>query len=93
MSRGAGRSPRLVAVIHVGGVRFPISGPFRYTMTGADAVELAEALQPRVAIPIHYEGWKHFRQGRDAAERVFTASPLAERVRWLEAGTPTELAE
>ena len=56
-----------------------------------DAVELCGLLDPQAIVPIHYEGWKHFRQGRSAAERVFTASPLAERVHWLEAGKPTDL--
>ena len=28
------------AVVHLGGVRFPVSGPLRYTMTARDAVEL-----------------------------------------------------
>ena len=28
------------AIVHLGGVRFPVSGPLRYTMTGAEAVEL-----------------------------------------------------
>ena len=58
------------ALLHLGGVRFPISGPLRYTMTGAEAVELCGALRPRTAIPIHYEGWKHFREGREAVERA-----------------------
>ena len=79
------------AIVHLGGVRFPVSGPLRYTMTAEDAVELCGLLDPQAIVPIHYEGWKHFRQGRSAAERVFTSSPLAERVRWLEAGTPTAL--
>lgn len=81
------------AVVHLGGVRFPASGPLRYTMTAQDAVQLCGLLDPATIVPIHYEGWKHFRQGRAEAERVFTASPLADRVRWLEAGTPTEIAE
>lgn len=82
-----------VAVLHVGGVRFPISGPFRYTMTGADAVELAEALQPRVAIPIHCEGWKHFRDGRSGVEQALEgASPATrERFRWLPIGEPVDV--
>ena len=80
------------AVVHLGGVRFPVSGPVRFTMTAEDAVELCGLLDPRTIVPIHYEGWKHFRQGRDAAEPVFTASPLADRVRWLEAGVPAEIA-
>ncbi len=91
-ARSRGRLDVGTAIVHLGGVRFPVSGPLRYTMTAEDAVELCGLLDPQAIVPIHYEGWKHFRQGRAAAERVFTASPLAERVHWLEAGTPTDLA-
>jgi L-ascorbate metabolism protein UlaG (beta-lactamase superfamily) len=82
-----------VALLHLGGVRFPISGPLRYTMNAAEAAELTGALEPRVAVPIHYEGWKHFRQGRAEVERELAAAPAAvrERFRWLELGTPTEV--
>jgi L-ascorbate metabolism protein UlaG (beta-lactamase superfamily) len=82
-----------VAIVHLGGVRFPVSGPFRYTMTAKDAVELCAALEPKTIIPIHYEGWKHFRQGRDEAEREFAVAPPAIRdhVRWLPIGEPVEL--
>ena len=59
------------ALLHLGGVQFPITGPLRYTMTAAEAVELLGLLHPRTAIPIHYEGWKHFRQGREAIEAEF----------------------
>ena len=54
----------------LGGVQFPVTGPLRYTMTGQDAVELCALIRPRTAIPIHYEGWKHFRQGREDVERA-----------------------
>ena len=58
-----------VALVHVGGVRFPITGPIRYTMTARQAVELVELVRPRVAVPVHYEGWAHFKDGRAAMER------------------------
>ena len=50
-------------------------------------------MRPRTAIPIHYEGWKHFRQGRDAIEREFAAAPaeVRDRVRWLPIGVPIDL--
>lgn len=82
-----------IAVIHVGGVRFPVSGPLKYTMTGADAVELCETLRPRVAVPIHYEGWKHFRDGRAGVEHALEQAPAEtrERFRWLPIGEPVEL--
>jgi L-ascorbate metabolism protein UlaG (beta-lactamase superfamily) len=64
------------ALLHVGGVRFPVTGPARYTMTAKDAVELCALVRPRTAIPIHYEGWKHFRQGREAIEREFAQAAV-----------------
>jgi L-ascorbate metabolism protein UlaG (beta-lactamase superfamily) len=81
------------AVVHLGGVRFPVSGPLRYTMTAQQAVELCEAVKPNTIVPIHYEGWKHFRQGRDAAEREFAAAPeeIRSRVRWLPIGEAVDL--
>jgi L-ascorbate metabolism protein UlaG (beta-lactamase superfamily) len=80
------------AIVHLGGVTFPwLSANLRYTMTAEQAVELCGLIDPQVILPIHYEGWKHFRQGRAAAERVLSASPLAGRVRWLDAGVATEL--
>src|SRR5437764_1216408 len=81
------------ALLHLGGVRFPISGPVRYTMTAREAVELCRLFQPRTVIPIHYEGWKHFREGREAIERELANAPedLRDRIRWLPIGVATGL--
>jgi len=81
------------ALVHLGGVRFPVSGPLRYTMNAAEAVELCGLVKPRTVVPIHYEGWKHFRQGREAVERGFAGAPAGfrESVRWLPIGEPVEL--
>jgi L-ascorbate metabolism protein UlaG (beta-lactamase superfamily) len=74
-------------------VRFPITGPLRYTMTARDAVRLCERLRPAVAFPVHYEGWSHFVEGRQAIERRLATAPAEVRdvVRWLPIGTPTEV--
>lgn len=88
----AGRVDVDVAILHLGGVRFPVTGPLRYTLTAGEAVELCGLIRPRVAIPIHYEGWSHFRQGRAAIEPVFAAAPeMRDAVRWLEIGEPAEV--
>jgi len=81
------------AILHLGGVRFPISGPFHYTMTAKDAIELTRLTHPHTAIPIHYEGWKHFREGRNAIERALAAAPpdVKDRFRWIPIGEPVEL--
>jgi L-ascorbate metabolism protein UlaG (beta-lactamase superfamily) len=76
-------------------VRFPISGPVRYTMTAKKAVELCQLIRPHIIIPIHYEGWKHFREGRKAIERELADAPeeVRRRVRWLPIGKATGVDE
>jgi L-ascorbate metabolism protein UlaG (beta-lactamase superfamily) len=81
------------AILHLGGVQFPITGPLRYTMTARDAIELCGVVRPRLAIPIHYEGWGHFREGRDAIERELAGAPedIRRRFLWLTPGRPETL--
>jgi len=78
------------ALLHLGGVRFPVTGPVRYSMTGRGAVELCRLLRPRTAIPVHYEGWSHFRQGRDAVDGQFAEAPggIGQNLRWVPLGVP-----
>jgi L-ascorbate metabolism protein UlaG (beta-lactamase superfamily) len=82
------------AVLHLGGVQFPVTGPVRYSMTARDAIELCRLIRPGTAIPVHYEGWKHFRQGQEAIEREFARAPedIRRRIRWLPIGAAVELA-
>jgi L-ascorbate metabolism protein UlaG (beta-lactamase superfamily) len=89
----AGRLEVDTALLHLGGVRFPVTGPVRYTMTARDAVELCGLVRPRTVIPIHYEGWRHFRQGREAIEREFATAPedIRARVRWLPIGEAVDV--
>ena len=83
------------ALLHLGGVRFPVTGPVRYTMTARDAVELCRLVRPRTVIPVHYEGWKHFQEGRDAIEREFARAPgeIRRSIRWLPVGVAVDLAD
>jgi L-ascorbate metabolism protein UlaG (beta-lactamase superfamily) len=82
------------ALLHLGCVRFPVTGPVRYSMTAQEAVELCHLVRPHTAIPIHYEGWTHFRQGRTAIERELAAAPdgIRRRIRWLPIGQATTVA-
>ncbi len=76
------------ALIHLGGVRFPVTGPARYTMNAAEAIRVAEEFDLATVIPIHYEGWKHFRQGRPEVERAFKEAGIDSKVHWLKAAKP-----
>jgi L-ascorbate metabolism protein UlaG (beta-lactamase superfamily) len=81
------------AVLHLGEVQFPITGPVRYSMTAQDGVELCSIVKPRTAIPVHYEGWSHFHEGRAAVEREIAAAPadVRDRFRLLDVGETAEV--
>ena len=68
------------ALVHLGGVRFPITGPIRYTMRARHVAAVCDLLHPHTTIPVHYEGWSHFRErhvGRpDRAGASGRAGPL-----------------
>jgi len=74
-----------VAVLHLGGVQFGITGGIRYSMTAAQAIDLIGLLNPRVVIPVHFDGWSHFREGEDAIRARFStaAHDIQSRVTWV----------
>lgn len=78
-------------IIHLGCVRFPITGPARYTMDAAAAIELCRQVGARTVIPVHYDGWQHFGQEPAAASAAFAAAPqsIQRSVQWLLVGAPT----
>jgi L-ascorbate metabolism protein UlaG (beta-lactamase superfamily) len=78
-------------IFHLGRAGFPVTGPIRFTMDAKDGVKAARVLNPRIIIPIHYEGWKHFREGRTIIEREFTTAELKDKLHWLEMGKKVEI--
>ena len=81
------------AILHLGSVQFPITGPLKYTMNARDAIELCQLLQPHTAVPVHFEGWSHFKQGRQQIERQITRLPphAASRIVFAPIGSPVQL--
>jgi L-ascorbate metabolism protein UlaG (beta-lactamase superfamily) len=82
-----------VAVLHLGAVQFPFTGPLRYSMNGDDAAELVGLLKPRVVVPVHFEGWSHFDQQETALHEALGRAPddVRCRLRWLTRGEPREV--
>ena len=80
-----------VGIFHLGRASFPITGPIRFTMDAKDGVKAARALNPRTIIPIHYEGWKHFREGKAVIENEFAEAGLSNKLHWLEMGRGVEV--
>lgn len=81
------------AIVHLGCVRFPLTGPIKYTMDADDALELLKDFRVRNVIPVHYEGWSHFAQGRRSVEAHWTnaTSAVRHRVVWPTIGQPVDL--
>ena len=79
------------AILHIGGARFPILGLARFTLNAREAVRVVHALNPRMVIPIHYEGWKHFKETGADARKVFEASGIKDKIQWLPLGKSTEV--
>ena len=80
-------------VLHLGSVQFGLTGPLRYTMTAAQGVELCTQLRPASIMPVHYEGWSHFQEGRQGIETAFAGAIPAVRdaLHWLTIGEPKRL--
>ncbi len=71
-----------VAVLHLGAARVPEVGAFHLTMTAAEAVEATEAFADATIVPIHFEGWAHFSEGRREISQAFVAAGLQHRLCW-----------
>lgn len=93
--RDAARRLRVgTMLVHLGDVHFGITGPIHYTLNASEAVTLCGFAEARTVIPVHYEGWSHFKQGRLEVENTFEAAPdqIRKSVRWVALGEPTEVA-
>ena len=64
-------------------------GPFHLTMDTNDAIETAQAFPDAVIVPVHYEGWAHFKQSGDDLRKAFNALGFGPRLRVLQPGVAT----
>jgi L-ascorbate metabolism protein UlaG (beta-lactamase superfamily) len=72
------------AVVHIGGTMLP--GGFVVTMTGAEGVQLLRQLQPRVAVPVHYDDYGVFKSGLDDFRSAVDGAALPVDVRYVDRG-------
>lgn len=82
------RSHPRIAVLHLGAARVDQAGPEPLTMTAEEAVAFARVATDARIVPIHYEGWAHFTEGREVIEQAFASAGMSDRLIWLEAGEP-----
>lgn len=67
-------------------------GPFHLTMDTNDTIETARAFADAVIVPVHTDGWAHFKQNAQDLRVSFDALGFGSRLRLLEPGIATEIA-
>ena len=66
--------------------------PFHITMDNNDALETARAFADAAIVPVHCDGWLHFKQSGEDLVKAFDALGLGTRLRLLEPGVATPVA-
>jgi L-ascorbate metabolism protein UlaG (beta-lactamase superfamily) len=82
-----------LAIVHCGRVAFPsvpLLGNKPFTFDGAQAAAACTTLDAAAIIPVHREGWTHFREPTAELRGAFETAQLTPRVRWLELGAVFE---
>jgi hypothetical protein len=64
-------------------------GPFHLTMDTNDTIETARAFPDAVIIPLHTDGWAHFRQNGGDLRASFNTLGFGPRLKLLEPGVAT----
>jgi L-ascorbate metabolism protein UlaG (beta-lactamase superfamily) len=64
-------------------------GPFHLTMDTNDTIETARAFPDAVIIPLHTDGWAHFRQSAKDLRASFDTLGFGSRLKLLEPGVAT----
>ncbi|MFJ5724484.1 MBL fold metallo-hydrolase [Streptomyces sp. NPDC093149] len=74
-------SPVDTAILFAGAPRFPVlfDGAL-IVLDSTQTAEAAEILGARRVVPVHYDSWAHFTEGRDELVAAFAAAGLADRL-------------
>ncbi|MEV0313828.1 MBL fold metallo-hydrolase [Nonomuraea fuscirosea] len=77
-----------VALLFMGGARTPLVDGY-LTLTSEDGVAAARILGARHVVPLHFEHWAHFTQGRESVMKAFAS--FGDGLRLLAPGERTEV--
>ncbi|MGX1135597.1 L-ascorbate metabolism protein UlaG (beta-lactamase superfamily) [Streptomyces glaucescens] len=76
-------APLDTALLFAGAPRFAVLFDGQcIVLDSAQAAEATRLLDARRVVPVHYDSWAHFTEGRDELEAAFTAAGLADRLDW-----------
>lgn len=72
------------AILHLGAGAFPYLKPkLRVTMNAKEAIQTAEMMFCKQVIPIHYEGWWHFKEPIENMKSELNKSSIKDKIIWL----------
>ncbi|WP_315702793.1 MULTISPECIES: MBL fold metallo-hydrolase [unclassified Bradyrhizobium] len=66
-------------------------GPFHLTMDTNDTIETARVFPDALIVPVHTDGWAHFRQSAQDLRATFDALGFGPRLKLLEPGVRTAI--
>jgi L-ascorbate metabolism protein UlaG (beta-lactamase superfamily) len=72
--------PFELALLFVGAAQTALVAPAYLTLTSEQAVEAARLLGEAEIVALHFEGWAHYTEGRDALRQAFARARLEERL-------------
>ena len=78
-------------IIHMGAANVPAVGNNRLMMNGVEGARLTETLNLKTAFPAHFEGWLHYKEGREGIQEAFDKANVAERLNMLDPGGSAEV--
>lgn len=80
-----------IALLFAGGAQTALLGDAYLTLTSALAAEATRILGVRHVVPLHFEGWAHFTQGRNSLLEAFEHAGLSDRLHLPSLGERLEL--
>jgi L-ascorbate metabolism protein UlaG (beta-lactamase superfamily) len=75
-----------VALLSAGAAQTALVGGAFLTLTSELAAEAVRILGSPRTVPLHFEGWAHYTEGRDTLRQAFERAGLGPRLRLLERG-------
>lgn len=87
----ARRFPVGTVLMNLGAGRFSATGPACYSMPAEEGARAAHLFENATIVPLHFDGWSHLSEGREAVERAFVAAGLQGRTVWLPKGRAVEV--
>ena len=73
-------------ILHMGAANVPAVGDNRLTMNGEEGARVTKTLGLKIVYPAHFEGWLHYKEGREGIEASFEAAGVRDQLNILDPG-------